>query len=110
MDISFSNNRLKKYANTDSEAIKKLGSIRAKIFKQRLDDLRAASTLEDVRHLPGKYHELVGNRKGQWACSLDGSYRLIFEANHEPIPSNDSGQYIWIKIIAVEIVEIIDYH
>ncbi len=110
MDISFDNNKLRKYANNDLQAIKKLGPNRAALYKQRLDDLSDSETLEDVRYLPGNYHELKGNRKGQWACDLDHPYRLIFEPQENPIPKNDSGQYIWIEIKGVEIIEIVDYH
>lgn len=110
MDISFQNNKLRKYANNDKQAIKKLGQRRAELFKLRLDDLYDASTLEDVRCLPGNYHELKGDRKGQWACDLDHPYRLIFEPHENPIPTNKSVQYIWLEITGVEIIEIIDYH
>ncbi len=109
MDISFDDNKLKKYANNNSEAVKKLGQRRALLYKQRLDDLFDAQTLEDLRHLPENYHELTGNRKGQWACSLDHPYRLIFEPHENPIPTNKSGQYLWIEIKGVEIIEIVDY-
>lgn len=110
MDISFDDNKLRKYANNDKQAIKKLGQRRAELYKQRLDDLFDAGTLEDVRYLPGNYHELKGNRKGQWSCDLDHPYRLIFEPHENPIPTNESGQYIWLEIKGVEIIEIVDYH
>ena len=90
--------------------MKELGSRRGKLFLMRLNDLRDADTLEDTRHLPGNFHELTGNRKGQWACNLDQPYRLIFEPHEMPIPTNDHGQYRWIEIKGVEIVEIVDYH
>lgn len=110
MNLTFDDNKLLKYANNDSLAIQKLGQKRAKLFKKRLDDLRAAQTLEDVRHLPGHYHELVGNRKGTWSCDLDQPFRLIFTPHERPIPANEDGQYIWIDIKGVEIIEIEDYH
>jgi len=53
---------------------------------------------------------LKNNRKGQWACDLDHPYRLIFEPQENPVPENDDGQYIWLKIRGVEIVEIDNYH
>ena len=84
--------------------------MRAKLYNKRLGDLQSAMTLEDVRHLPGHYHELTGDRKGQWACDLDQPYRLVFEPHENPIPLNDSGQYIWLEIKGVEIVEITNYH
>ncbi len=110
MDISFGDSKLLKYANNDALAVKKLGPKRAKIYKSRLDDLKAAETLEDARHLPGKYHELSADRKGSWACNLDHPYRLIFKPQIKPIPTNDDGQYVWIEIEAIEVTEIVDYH
>ena len=110
MNISFGNKDLKKYANDDRLASRKLGTKRAKVFKQRLDDLRAAETLEDVRHLPGHYHELKENRNGQWSCDLDQPYRMIFIPHEDPIPANADGQYLWIEIRGLDVIEITNYH
>lgn len=110
MNITFESKKLQKQANDDRLRVKELGQKRADLLKKRLNDLRNADTLEDVRHLPGRYHELTGNRKGQWACDLDHPYRLIFEPHEDPIPTNASGQYLWIEIKGVEIIEIKDYH
>lgn len=110
MDITFSDKKLLKMANDESLAIRKLGSIRAKLYKARLDDIDAAISLEDVRHLPGNYHELTADRKGQWACDLDQPYRLIFQPHEDPIPTDENGKYIWIEITGVEIIEITNYH
>lgn len=97
-------------ANDPRLAARKLGTIRAALFKDRLDDLAAALTLEDVRFLPGHYHELKEDRKGQWACDLDQPYRLIFRPHEDPIPEDADGKYIWIEITGVEILEIANYH
>jgi len=110
MDIKFKTNKLKEYANNDSLAKRKLGTTRAKLYKARLDDLRAAESLEELRHAPGKYHELVHDKKGQWACNLDQPYRLIFVPQDDPIPIDEVGKYIWIEIKKVEIIEIENYH
>lgn len=110
MDITFSTNKLFRMANDKSFAIRKLGNLRAKLFSDRLDDMDAATTLEDVRHLPGNYHELTADRKGQWACDLDQPYRLIFRPHEEPIPTDKNGKHVWIEITGVEILEITNYH
>ena len=110
VNITFQNKKLEDEANNDKKCIKELGKIRAKLYKLRLSQLSAAETLEDVRFLPGNYHELTGNRKGQWACDLNQPYRLIFEPHEDPIPIDQSGKYLWIEIKGVEIVEIINYH
>lgn len=110
MDISFQTSKLQKLANDDRLAIRKLGAARARLLRTRLDDLAAAATLEDVRFLPGHYHELKEDRKGQWACDLDQPYRLIFQPHEDPIPEDGNGKYVWIEITGVEIIEIANYH
>jgi proteic killer suppression protein len=110
MDITFHDAKLEKYAKDYDKCLKKLGKERADLLMKRLWALKAADSLEDVRFLPGKYHELTGNRKGQWACDLDQPYRLIFEPHEDPIPTDANGKYIWIEIKGVEIVEITNYH
>jgi proteic killer suppression protein len=110
VDITFSNKKLRRLANDYRKCQKELGQIRATLFNKRLGNLSNADTLEDVRHLPGRYHELIGNRKGQWACDLDQPYRLIFEPHEDPIPQDSNGKYLWIEIKGVEILEITNYH
>lgn len=109
MDISFADRKLKKYSENEKLAKKQLGSAAAK-YRQRLDDIYAAETLEDLRYLPGRYHELLGDRKGQWACDLNKQYRLVFTPQELPIPTDKDGKYLWIEISTVEIIEIVDYH
>ncbi len=110
MDISFKSKKLEKIASDPKKCLKEFGKIRSDLFLLRVRDLYRAEVLEDVRYLPGNYHELKGDRKGQWACDLDQPYRLIFEPHEDPIPTDDNGKYIWIEIKGVEIVEIINYH
>lgn len=110
MIITFGDRKLNKYANDDRLAVKNLGKRVAEIYKRRLDDLEAAESLEDVRYLPGRFHELKENRKGQWACDLVHPYRLIFTPLENPMPTDKDGKYIWVEIKGVEIVEIEDYH
>lgn len=110
MKITFSDKKLRKLANDDRLMVKELGKERAKLLRRRLTQLEDAENLEQVRHLPGHYHELTGNRKGQWACDLDQPYRLIFTPHENPIPANEDGQYIWLEITGVEIIEVTNYH
>lgn len=110
MDIKFGHKKLEKLANDSRTCYKEFGQIRGKLFLKRLNDLSDAGNLEHVRYAPGNFHELSGDRKGQWACDLDQPYRLIFIPQENPIPTNEHGQYIWIEIVGVEIIEIVDYH
>lgn len=110
MNLTFGSNKLEKLANDYRKCQKEFGQIRARLYNKRLSDLHNADTLEDVKNLPGRYHELTGDRKGQWACDLDQPHRLVFEPHENPIPTDNSGKYIWLEIKGVEILEITDYH
>ncbi len=110
MEVTYKNNHLQKCAENEIYSIRKLGTLRSELYLERIGNLMSAETLEDVRNLPGNFHELTGNRKGQWACNLDNPYRLIFEPHENPIPTNPNGQYVWIEIKGVEIIEIENYH
>ncbi len=101
MKISFGDKKLEKLANDYRKCQKALGQLRAKLYNKRLLDLHNSQTLEDVRNLPGHYHELKEDRKGQWSCDLDQPYRLIFEPQEKPIPADKSGKYIWLEIKGV---------
>jgi proteic killer suppression protein len=70
VEISFEDKRLEKLANDYRKCQKEFGQIRARLFNKRLLDLHNAQSLEDVRNLPGHYHELKEDRKGQWSCDL----------------------------------------
>lgn len=97
-------------ANHDRKRQKEFGKLRADKIKNRLSQLRSAANLEEVRYLAGNFHELIKNRKGLWACDLDQPYRLVFTPHEQPIPSNEHGQYIWLEIKGIEVIEIINYH
>lgn len=100
MNITFKNNKLRKLAENENRCYKELGQIRGTIFLRRLSNIHSAACLDDLKPLPGRFHELVGDRKGQWACDLDNPYRLVFT----PLNTDDE-----IEVI-VEIIEIVNYH
>ncbi len=110
MIINFANKKLEKLANNFAFAQKKLGNDRAVKYHQRLGDMRDIESFNDLKFLPGNFHSLSGDRKGQWACSLDHPYRLIFEPADKPIPTNEHGTVILTELKVVAILEIVDYH
>jgi proteic killer suppression protein len=110
VDIVFSTRQLENTCNDERLAQKKWGKPQAAVLARRLDDLRAASTLDVLRSFPGGLHELKGNRAGQLALSLKGGDRLIIEPAHEPPPAKADGGLDWKQVTAVRIVEVVDYH
>jgi len=86
------------------------GQEMAKVLRRRLDDLKAARTLEEFRRLPGRCHELRGKRAGQLSLDLRGPYRLLFVPAHEPLPRKADGGLDWTQVTAVRIIEVEDTH
>ena len=90
--------------------VQKQGPIRANKIRQRLDDLRAADTLFDMKFLGGRCHELKGDRSGELSLDLDHPYRLIFIPNNNPTPNLPDGGLDWKQITSVLIIDIEDTH
>ena len=111
MDIDFKRKKLQKICNVGKIANGELGSINAKKLKQRLMELKAAETLEDISHLPPmRCHELRGNRKGQLSVDLKHPYRLLFIPANNPVPVKDAGGLDWSRVTEITIVDIADTH
>ncbi|GAA6617961.1 type II toxin-antitoxin system RelE/ParE family toxin [Scytonema sp. NUACC26] len=106
----FKNKKFEKECNDQRLLEKNHGSVRAKRIRLRLDALRDANVLEDMRNLPGRCHELLYDRTGQLSLDLDHPYRLIFEPANEPIPTTSDGGIDWTKITAVRILGVEDTH
>lgn len=111
MEVSFANQKLQKLCNNAGKLRGEYGSKCADKIKRRLDELKAAECLEDLRHLPGpRCHELTADRVGQLAVDLEHPKRLIFEPDHEPVPVGKSGGLDWQQVTRVLVIEIVDYH
>jgi len=110
VDVSFASRKLQKLCESEKELRKAYGNDSAKKVMRRLSDLRAAGTLEDMRNLPGRTHELTGDRDGQLAIDLAAGRRLIIApATGWPV-EKEEGAHVWTAIDAVEVLEITDYH
>jgi proteic killer suppression protein len=111
MDISFRSRKLQKTCSTEKGAIKELGRKGGTKLMQRMLELSAATTLNDISHLPPpRLHELTGNRKGQFSVDLNHPYRLLFIASNNPLPRKEDGGLDKCKIDAIQIIGIDDTH
>ena len=108
VDITFKSKAFKRECNTHKLLVRRHGPDRAKRIRRRLDDLRAANILEDMRNLPGRCHELRGSRAGQLSLDLDHPYRLIFTTANDPVPRKADGGLDWTRINAVLILGVED--
>lgn len=110
MDIQFESTGAADQFNDLKRLVRLHNVQRAKLIRRRLDDLHAAPDLETMRHLPGRCHELKGDRALQLSVDLDGPYRLIVYPAHNPIPLKPDGGLDWRKVTAVVIKEVVDTH
>ena len=96
--------------NQGKRAQRRLGAVGARRLRQRLDDLRAAPNLDAMRRLPGRCHELKGERAGQISLDLDHPLRLIFEPADMPFSRKPDGGLDWAATTAVRILAVEDTH
>ena len=110
MNIAFKNKKLQKILTDPGETKKAYGTM-AKRVSQRMDQLQAAPNLSTVQALIAlECHMLTGDRKGEWAISISGNYRLIFEIDQHPIPVKADGSINSIMVTDIRIIETADYH
>lgn len=98
MQVNYRNRQIEKICTNASDAIKKYGNRTAGLIHQRVDEIGAADSVETlVQYGIGRWHQLVGDRKGQFAMDLVHPLRLVFEVIRD-------------EIQIAEIQEIVDYH
>lgn len=104
LKIEFRDKELEHCATDEAYAIRRMGKKRAICYRNRIFSLISAENFADLLHYPGRFHELVGNQKGQWACDLDQPYRLIIWG------AEPDKAVIWAEVTEAEVIEIVDYH
>lgn len=110
MDIVFQSSKTAKLFNNDKKLIKTYGPENAAKIRERLDKLRAATVLEDLRNTPGRLHQLTGDRAEQFSLDLMQPYRLLFTVANDPIPRKPDRGVDWTQVTAVCIIEVEDTH
>jgi proteic killer suppression protein len=110
LELEFATTKLLKLSSDERGLRRALGPAGAKRLQAHLKSLQAAAALDEFRFLPGRCHELAGNRSGQLALELPDGKRLIFEPAAVSPPVKTDGGLDWAAVISVRILEIADYH
>ena len=110
MNVEFIDHRLKKTCEDKSARQRAYQKDAAAKLAQRLDDLRAAATMDAMRPLPGSWEELTGNRRGQFSCRLDKKLRLVVKPTRQPPPTKADGGLDWAAVDAITVLEVVNYH
>lgn len=86
MEVLFRTRKLEKRYQNHKEAESAYGQEVARKYILRVNTVKTARNLEELRSLPAlRCHPLKGDRKGQWAINLTGFYRLIFTREDETL-------------------------
>jgi len=110
VEISFASRKLQKLCQSEKELRRAFGVDGAKKVMTRLSELRSVATLEEMRNLPGRIHELEADRDGQLAIDLAGSRRLVLTPTNGWPSEKKDGANVWPEVDAVQLLEIADYH
>lgn len=104
MDIEYANNAMRKALEDPRIMAQKYGNI-AKTLAHRMSDLRVASSLSEITHLPPpRRHKLTGNLEGCWGINVSRNMRLVIRPIGDFDPENLT------TIVAIRIEDITDYH
>lgn len=104
MKLYYSSNKLEKILTNERLIKIEYGELHNKI-SIRLSELRAASTLKDIPHLPPpRRHKLTGNREGHWGVDISKNFRIVIE------PKGDFDKDDLNSITEILVCNIEDYH
>ncbi len=79
----------------------------AKRIATRIDEIAAASTLDDIsRFPPARLHALTGDKEGLFSVGVSANYRLIFAGFDNKYEQTINTA----KIVAFVFIDVEDYH
>ena len=111
MKIRFRTAKLEKLCNSEKAMIREWGKNNAKQLQQRSGELQACTNLSEMKTWPAaRCHQLHVSRAGEFAVDLQGTWRLIFMPDHDPIPRKADKGFDLANITAIIVTEIEDYH
>lgn len=109
MELTYKDEKLQNICENskyNKELVKKYGIEVAKKLPQRIKELKAFNSLNDVpTYPPFRRHKLTGDRNGQFAVNITSQYRLIFRQKENNIIIEDLKE-----IREIEIMEVSKYY
>lgn len=110
MELLFANTKLRKLFSGEKELYRRFGQVVAKRIMQRLTEMVAAATLQDLSHLPpARCHELINREPPTFSVDVSANLRLLFTPRH-PIPRTSDNQIDRANVFSVIILEVVDTH
>lgn len=111
VQVTYVSRRLERSCASQPARVREWGPETARKLGSRLQELKAAETLDDMRALPqARTQELTGARNGQIGLDLCPPYRLIVIPTDSDLASRPDGRRDWSKVEAVVVLEVTDTH
>jgi proteic killer suppression protein len=110
VEVLFLAEKLRDICSSQALLTQRYGTSGARKVMLRLQQLDAAENLGDMKRLPGRVHELTGDRAGQLAADLDHPRRLIFRPTTPSRCLKADGGLDWAAVDSITVIEIADYH
>ena len=108
MEIAFSSKSLRDLCAEENIATEQLGKKSANMLQHRLNDIRAASC---VNELPTGNPRVINNRKQDtYLIDLHDDICILICANHNKNPVTESNTIDWKKVSRVKVIKVGVYH
>jgi hypothetical protein len=104
VELAFDSKALRALCETELKADEMLGADAAKLLRNRLADLKAASSVKEL--LAGNPRLIEENGDEAMLVELCGGYQLIFVANHVNCPVNADDVVDWHRVRRIKILRI----
>lgn len=103
MIVAFQTDMLRTVCEDDSVAITKLGAPTAALLRERLSDIRAAASIDEL--FVGN-PRLSGEKMEFLTIDLGIDARFVWTVNHVNVPINDDGKVDWTRTSRIRLVKI----
>ena len=111
MDVYFTSRSLLKTCMKKKKRAKKFGHQRARELKVALDELAAATNLEEIEMLPHRrLHPLKGAQAGAYSVDIDRQYRIWFRIPDIDEIRDEDGYVDFSEVTSIEIYFVGDPH
>lgn len=106
MNLLFATESFRNECNNQEQLVKKYGAVRARLIRQRLDELFNAEVLDDMRSLPHVSIQTLHGGSSDLAVEVGSPYWLVFRP--ETLDGGrESASAEWKKVDSIRILDLI---
>lgn len=111
MEVLYAKSKLRKMCGSPSALIQRFGAREGRLVLQRLNELKAASSLLTAKRIPAlDLHQLSGEWDERFAVKVIHGLRIVLEVGHDFTPRLVDGGVNLEAVTTITVLEITDYH